>query len=394
MESSLTHTPHIKASDTLGLWEPKRTLTLEAARRHSVRIRILRLVLISLAIALVASLAWQFATQKTSFIVDDNPGESVKMVNPRYSGRTNDGLPYRLKSSSAIRLTPNTQEVVLEGPVLSFVRSVNATPSILTAKTGQYNDVDQVLDLKTAVDLRTDDGYHCTSTHARVFAGAKRIEGDAAILCDGSFGRVTGQSYEILNNYSEFVFRGGTDAYLTPNKDALEPEDASLTSAPVKKEPPAQKSNLPEFGFAGNQPISVKAETATYKSGLTVLNGTVDVTQGAARIESDEMYIYREVSKDDAGGSLRLGALSEIDARGNFRYTAPDNTVTGNRGVYNQITGVMTVTGNVRVTQPSGNIIKSERLTYNVRDKTIRFGNECVGKKCGNRTSLRFAPEN
>lgn len=405
MESSLTHNPDVKVSETLGLWEPKRSLTLEAARRHSARIRVLRFTLIGLAILLVAALAWQFTTQQTSFIVDDNPGESVKMINPRYSGRTKDGLPYRLTSSSAIRLTQNAQEVALEGPVLSFMRTLNSEPSIVTAKTGRYNDVEQVLDLQTTVDLRTDDGYHCTSTSARVFAGDKRIDGDAPIMCDGSFGRVTGQSYEILNDYSEFVFKGGTEAYLTPKEKTTEAKLTSTASGETatskqdidkqdgdKKK--AEKASSPtEFGFAGNQPISVKAETATYKSGLTVLNGNVDVTQGAARIESDEMYIYREVSKDDAGGSLRLGALSEIDARGNFRYTAPDNTVTGRRGVYDQKTGVMTVTGNVRATQPSGHVIKSDRLTYNVRNKTIRFGDQCVGENCGqSRTSLRFTP--
>ena len=80
-----------EVSEALGLWEPKRTLTLEAARRHSVRIKIIRVLLIALAGLLLLALVWQFSNQTTGPILDDNPDESVKMINPRYSGRTDDG---------------------------------------------------------------------------------------------------------------------------------------------------------------------------------------------------------------------------------------------------------------------------------------------------------------
>lgn len=379
MENSVPNDPHKKVSETLGLWEPKRTLTLEAARKHSERVRLFRLALLGVAGLIVIGLIWQFATQQSSFIVDDNPDESVKMINPRYSGRTKDGLPYKLTSAAAVRLTQNAEEVALESPVLTFMRTLDAAPSTVTALTGRYNDMTQILDLETNVDLKTDDGYNCLTTEAKIFAGDKKIEGDAPINCSGNFGRVSGQSYEILDDYKEFVFKGGTTALLTQKDNR--PAPASGESDPLN------------FGFAGNGPIDVVATEGTYKQGVTVLNGAVVVKQGTAIIQSNEMFIYRETASSGAKGSLRLGAVREIDAIGDFKYTSPDNVVTGDRGVYDQETGVVTVTGKVTATQPSGNVIRSERLTYNPKDKTIRFDNKCMGENCDTRTRMRLLPQ-
>jgi len=47
--TSISKSQNHSASEALGLWEPKRTLTLAAARRHSARIRFLRRLLICLA---------------------------------------------------------------------------------------------------------------------------------------------------------------------------------------------------------------------------------------------------------------------------------------------------------------------------------------------------------
>jgi len=113
--------------------------------------------------------------------------------------------------------------------------------------------------------------------------------------------------------------------------------------------------------FGGDEPIKVLAEKATYEGGLTVLVGNVDVTQGVARIRSDKMNIYRSEANGDTSGSLKLGAVNRIDARGNFRYTTPDNNVTGDRGVYERDKGIITVTGNVKVKQPGGNSFAAER---------------------------------
>ena len=167
-----------EASEALGLWEPKRTLTLAAARRHSQRIRVLRGILILLSAVLIGLLVWQFTSQTVQDFGPDNPSESVRMINPRYSGRTDDGLPYYLTASEAVRTTDNAEVVELLAPVLHFFRNEGVEESIITAETGTYDDVNKILNLNTTVDMKTDDGNHCISTHARIFAKTKIVHAE------------------------------------------------------------------------------------------------------------------------------------------------------------------------------------------------------------------------
>ncbi len=146
--------------------------------------------------------------------------------------------------------------------------------------------------------------------------------------------------------------------------------------------------------FGGDDPINVVAEKATYEGGLTILEGKVDITQGVARIQSNKMNIYRGEAPADTSGGLRLGAVNRIDARGNFRYTTPDNIVTGDRGVYERDKGIITVTGNVTVRQPGGNTATTDQLVYNVKTETIRFSGKCQGKECESRPTIRIGNGN
>jgi len=142
--------------------------------------------------------------------------------------------------------------------------------------------------------------------------------------------------------------------------------------------------------FGGDEPIKVLAEKATYEGDLTVLVGSVDVTQGVARIQSDKMNIFRSRADGEASGSLKLGTVNRIDARGNFRYTTPENNVTGDRGVYERDKGIITVTGNVKVKQPGGNTASTDKLVYNVNTETIRFSGKCQGSDCSGRPTIRI----
>jgi len=220
MNSAVISADGHAASEALGLWEPKRTLTLEAARKHSARIKFMRRLLLVLCAALAAYLVYEFATQSSPTFIEDNPTESVKMINPRYSGRTDDGLPFYLTADTATRTLANRSEVALVKPVLEFIRENGADVSLVVAETGTYDDVKKILNLRTAVNLNTDDGYSCKTTHARIFAREKRIEGDERIDCDGSFGIVNGNAYEINDNYKVFVFKNGMDAIIEQGDDA------------------------------------------------------------------------------------------------------------------------------------------------------------------------------
>jgi len=208
-------------------WAPKRTLTLAAARAHSARVRRIQVVLLTVAAALIAFLLFQFLTRTQTPIFDQPVDETVRMVAPRYIGRTTDGLPYTLTAEEAGRVRDRPNELNLTTPLLNFYRIKGVKASTIDASTGIYNEVENTLELRTDVILSTDDGNECRTTHARILLETKIIQGDEFIRCTGEFGVVEGNAYEISDNYKTFVFRDGMSGLLEPDNDAT---DAVLTT--------------------------------------------------------------------------------------------------------------------------------------------------------------------
>ena len=384
-------------SDALGLWEPKRTLTLSAARAHTVRITWLRRALIAAAALLVASLIYHFVAQGPSRNWQDEADTSVRMLGPRYSGRTADGLPYYLKSKSATRKLESRNEVALIEPVLEFYRSQGAESSFVTAEYGRYDDVEKVLDLRLSPDgtsepvvLETDDGVRCETTHARIRTRDKRIVGDEPIDCTGEFGRVSGQAYAVEDNYSTFVFKNGMTGRIVEDTQGATDRAATDQAATDQAANQAAPGADPMFAFGGDGPIDITARQATYVGGRTDLSGDVVVVQNDATVYSDDMVILRDARENEGAGTLSLGAVSTITGTGNFRYTSPDNDVRGDRGVYQRDLGRVTVTGNVRIRQPSGNTVSTDLFVYDTRTGQTRFSAQCRGEGCGSngRTSI------
>lgn len=364
-----------RVSEDLGLWEPKRALTLEAARIHTGRIKFLRFILMGLSAALVAILVWHFLSDRRAPVWDNDPTESVKMVEPRYSGRTGDGLPFYLIADTAVRRMKKSNIIILENPILKFNRDEDVESSAVIAKDGSYNDIDKVLELRRDVYLETDDGNTCDTNHARIFNVEKRIEGEEAIKCTGEFGIVNGQSYSIEDDYKTFIFKDGMTADLKQSENSSNEEST--------------------FGFGGDGPIDVKAKTGIYQGDKTDLRGDVRVEQDGAVITSDKMDIFRIEKPGTAQtGSVKFGAIRRIVATGDFHFKSTANDIRGTKGVYEREKNIMTVTGDVVVIQSSGNRVRTQKLTYNTKTGTILFSGKCLGNDCeGNgRTTIVIPP--
>lgn len=146
-----------------------------------------------------------------------------------------------------------------------------------------------------------------------------------------------------------------------------------------------------QMGLGGDEDIFVNATKATYKGNLTILEDNVDVRQGNAQVLSDIMHIYRAKAESSVDSSIKMGTVTRIEAKGNFVYITPETRVTGLKGVYEKSTGMITVTGNVRVKQASGDTAQTDKLLYNTKTETIRFKGDCLGKNCQSRSTIRLS---
>jgi len=108
-------------------------------------------------------------------------------------------------------------------------------------------------------------------------------------------------------------------------------------TADLKQEATAAEENS-SFGFGGDGPIDVKADTGIYQGEKTDLRGDVRVEQDGAVITSDQMDIFRLKEADATDqtdtGSVKLGAINRIVATGNFHYKSAENDIRGVKGVY------------------------------------------------------------
>ena len=202
-----------------GFWEPKRTLTLSAARGHTRFIKAFRLLMIVLAGALLVTLTYFMFDGPAKEDMVTNEAEMVRMTNPRYSGSDGDGSPYSLTADYAVRARDDVNLVRLVNPVLSFLRMEGVETSSIIAKEGIYDSKNQSVDLRTDVTVKTDDGYLCETSHARIMATDKTVEGDEPIFCTGDFGQVRGDTYQILESYSRFIFTGNVKGKIVPESE-------------------------------------------------------------------------------------------------------------------------------------------------------------------------------
>ncbi len=199
------------------LWEPKRSLTLAAANRHTRFVAILRLAFILGAGCILGLLAFYMSRGIASPPVETGPGgEAVRMTNPKYTGVDGQGVPYALTAEYATRSLDNPDAVKLVKPVLTFRRLEGAPVSSVTALEGVYDSKAQIMELRADVKVRTDDGYDCDTTHARIYTTERRVTGDEPIKCTGNFGSVQGQRYQIIDDYSRYIFEDNVKAIIYP----------------------------------------------------------------------------------------------------------------------------------------------------------------------------------
>jgi lipopolysaccharide export system protein LptA len=131
---------------------------------------------------------------------------------------------------------------------------------------------------------------------------------------------------------------------------------------------------------SSQDPISIEADQLEVfdKEKRAIYTGSVVVTQGTTVMKAQVMTVLYEsnsapgadaaaattptiLGADDAGGTV----LKRVDAQGGVTIMAQDQIATGDSGIYERATDVMTLLGNVTLTK-GGNVTKGEKLVYNI----------------------------
>ncbi|MEE2526967.1 LPS export ABC transporter periplasmic protein LptC [Hyphobacterium sp. HN65] len=199
-------------------WEPRRATTLTAARRRTRFVRLLRLGLVGLTgliVALIiAQIVWRsLGTEEQAPVT---VGEDARMINPRFTGRDENGTPYVVTADAAIRRRGEDVRLTeLESPQLDYdlIAADDEAEGVL-ARTGLFDADARTLDLNADVRFRTRSGYEFLADHARIFLAEERVVGDSTVEGEGPLGTIRSDAYEILDGGNRVVFTGNVRTHI------------------------------------------------------------------------------------------------------------------------------------------------------------------------------------
>jgi lipopolysaccharide export system protein LptA len=152
------------------------------------------------------------------------------------------------------------------------------------------------------------------------------------------------------------------------------------------------------FGTSSREPIQIDADSLEVFDAeqRAVYSGNVIVKQGETTMKAAKIIVHY-----DRRGAAPLGGtqpadpvavmndntgLKKVEAEGGVAIFSRDQVATGDRGVYDRTTDIVTLTGNVTLSRGK-NVTRGQRLVYNVGT-----GIATMAAGSGGRVSSSFAP--
>ena len=126
------------------------------------------------------------------------------------------------------------------------------------------------------------------------------------------------------------------------------------------------------FDTGSDEPIQIEADRLEVRDPekLAIYSGNVKVRQGETLLEAPELRVFYtgEATAQGAPGSK----VARIEASPSVTVSSDDQTASGSRAVLDMAQDLITMSGNVVLTQ-GPNVVRGERLVVNLRTKQGRM---------------------
>jgi lipopolysaccharide export system protein LptC len=216
------HAPPLDAPRRdLHFWEPRRELSLQQARRRSRLIASLRRLFTALAGASFASIFVSmgvFAAQGGFSGTDRFSAQPLQMINPRFTGRSKDGVAYQITADVAMRGAEGERLLRLASPVYR-----DAGGAAIIAPRGVYDEAMNEVRLTDGVVFTDKSGNRFTTPNVRIDVAAGTVRGDQGVTGAGPLGVMRGETYELQQGSRAVVIRGGVEGVMPGRGGSLQP---------------------------------------------------------------------------------------------------------------------------------------------------------------------------
>jgi lipopolysaccharide export system protein LptC len=163
-------------------------------------------------VALLVALVVQHAARRRA-ASNREAQAPIRMLNPKFFGRDNQGRPYILGASQAARDEASLELVRLRDPTVTLDMD-GPHPSTLTADTGVYREDTRILYLKGHVKADNNKTSKFATDEAVVNTQTGIVTGPEALSSQTPVGDLQSRSFDVFDKGNRVVFKGGVHARL------------------------------------------------------------------------------------------------------------------------------------------------------------------------------------
>ena len=222
-----------------------------AAARHSRMVRILRVAVPAAVVLAMASVIFVSVVNPFRILMPKLPvaidnlvvsGTKITMENPHLAGFSTDRRPYELRAKAAIQDITDPDHVELR-TLRAKVMMEDRSSVTLDARTGFFDNKQQMLELKKDIFLQSSTGYEATLTQALIDINKGMVTSNEHVDVKLLNGTLVADGLKIINSGEIVRFEGNVVMNLVMDQ----PE-----APPAEPEPPKTRS------VGGNKPGGAK----------------------------------------------------------------------------------------------------------------------------------------
>lgn len=153
----------------------------------------------------------------------------------------------------------------------------------------------------------------------------------------------------------------------------------------------AVESRLTGLRLNGNQPIEIESDKLEVQESenKAVFTGNVSVTQGPTVLRSGVMTVF--YAKDGGSAATGSSSIERLEVAGKVYVRSDQQVATGDSGVFDMKTEVLTLSGNEVVLSEGNNVLRGCKLTVQMKSGQARVDG-CAGRAGGGRVQMKLDP--
>jgi LPS export ABC transporter protein LptC/lipopolysaccharide transport protein LptA len=366
----------------------ERARAFRRARRHSLLVKILRVVLpvgaagFTAYYALTLGVSWQMGAGRLKVGEVQLTPDDLTMKNATYYGLTKDGGRYEVRAKKAI-VEFNKEAPIKLIDIDGDLLQANDVTTKLKAKHGLLDNAKSELELYDGIEIDASNGMKARMSRAMVYSKEHRIVSKHPVDLSMPTGRVQGATMTMRSDTREATFVGDVKAHL------------------VSTEQPGQAApSTPAFGRDTKHPIDVTADQL-YVNDLAktaLFMGKVVAVQGDSTLKAPELHIAYEgrAAADMMTASAQPqqpeegSRLSRLVAKDGVVITVGvDRRVASDQVEFDAKADTALFVGNVLVNQQK-NVLQGKRLFIDRKAGTSRLETPAEGTHTAGRIAATF----